>query len=397
MAISKAFTDSQLADLISQKTMGKTYAQIAVFLEKTYGIQVSAYSVQRAYLKYQHMFDVSDSKSALKQLQEVARVKRSNSLTSRQNKKILDALNEQQDVMEQIKLAVDSLKKVSVHRIPAIKPAREKTNMTVEALYSDIHIGKLTETFNLEVCRKRLRHYTTVLIQEMHRKSAHYNVEQLIIALLGDIIENATMHGIESMRGCEFANPEQVRYAIELLMEEVMTPLAQLGLPTKVICIAGNHDRTDEKKTMQMPGKNGLSWIIYQTLKMVCDKAGFKNFEWGIPDGAYSVVDVYGNPILFEHLDLVNGNTKAAFLNHLAKRSSQVGYVLKGLRGGHYHEHCVYDNGRVVVNGSVCGGDSYADLLGFSSIASQVITYYVETKNRPSSYYHSFNVQLDHI
>src|SRR5690606_42018520 len=66
-----------------------------------------------------------------------------------------------------------------------------------------------TVTFNLEILKKRLKEVTDVTLKEIARDQAHYNVERLIIALLGDIIESYTMHNLESARGCEFGNSRQ--------------------------------------------------------------------------------------------------------------------------------------------------------------------------------------------
>lgn len=392
---SRVFSDSQLADIIRLKNADAAYADIAAYLAKHYGLEVSTYSVQRAYLKYQHLFDVNDKKTGLKLLKDVARTKRNNSLTAKQNRVILDALNEQQDVLEQVREAVRGLGKMKIAR-PA-KPASKsatKTDVTVEVLVSDVHIGKKTPEFNLEVCRQRLRLYTQVVVQEIARKKAHYNVERIVLALLGDIIENATMHGVESARGCEFGNAEQVRFAIELLMAEVVVPLAQLGIPMDVVCVGGNHDRDGEDKTYHHPSQNALSWIIYQTLKMLCEQAKLKHVTWRIADGVYVVLDIYGDAILYEHGDHVKGFDRKSFMNQLAKRSGQVGKLLKGIRIGHVHVHSTHDNGAAVVNGSVCGQDSYADVLGFNSLPLQVVTYYVRTANRDNAYYYSLPVQL---
>jgi hypothetical protein len=63
-------------------------------------------------------------------------------------------------------------------------------------------------------------------------------------------------------------------------------------------------------------------------------------------------------------------------------------------RFGHWHEYAVFDRGRIIVNESVCGMDSYAEVKGFDSKAGQTINFYVETKNRPNCFYHSFAVDL---
>lgn len=390
------YTTDQLAEIVARRQAGDTWESIAAAVNKLYGTDLSHNAVRFAYKRNEHLFAVAKDKVAINLLKETARVKRAHSQTAQRSKAVLDALNQQDDLLEQLKDMVEKLPKLAVGKPPA--PAKDKPGLTVEALISDVHVGKKTATFDVEVCRARLRLFTQVLMQEITRKQAHYNVERVILGILGDIIENALMHGRESMASCEFDNAEQVRYAIELLFTEVVTPLARTGLALDVVCIGGNHDRQEERPTFNNPGKNGLGWIIYTTLKMLADQAGFKHLKWHIPEGVYAVLDVYGDRILYEHGDRIRGdNGKKSFLTHLAHRSGQLGTLLKGIRVGHWHEFSCYDNGAVIVNGSVCGQDSYADVNGYNTVPGQVITFYVRTKNRPSAYYYSFLVQLGQV
>lgn len=387
-------TDGQIAEVVARRTKGQSFAKIAEALEKQYGIIRSESTLRSTFSRNQHLLDVGDDVANIKTLKEIARVKRTNSLVAKQNKTILANLIDTDDLLEQLQSMVNKVPRGKAIKAIKVPKVAGKTDMTVEALISDVHVGKLTDTFNVQVCRDRLRLFTRVLLQEIERKRSHYNVERLILAILGDLIENYVLHP-DSPANCEFQNPEQIRYAIELLFEEVLVPLAMTRMEIDVVCVGGNHDRQDEDKTCQKPSKNGFGWVIYQTLKMLCDRAGFKNLRWTIPEGVYVALEVYGDHILYEHGDWIKGdNSRKAFLANITKRSAQLGVIIKGLRIGHWHEHCVYDNGRVIVNGSVPGQDSYADVQGFNSLPAQVINYYVRTKNRSSSYYHSLLVQL---
>ena len=79
----------------------------------------------------------------------------------------------------------------------------------------------------------------------------------------------------------------------------------------------------------------------------------------------------------------------------MEKRGRQVNKQLHMSRFGHWHEYVCYDRGRIIINESVCGQDSYARMKGFVSTAGQTINYYVDTKARPTSFYYSFPVFLD--
>jgi predicted phosphodiesterase len=291
----------------------------------------------------------------------------------------------------------DAIKSIKVEKvvIPKLKKNHLDTKMTIELMLSDIHYGKKSKTFNLDICRKRMVQLTTVFLQELKDNQKLYNVEKIIIGLLGDIIESYTMHGIESTLSSEFGNARQMQAAIESLYKDVFIPIAATGLPIEVPCVTGNHDRTEMSRTMNDPGLNNMTWVIYNALKDLCAASGMKNVIFHIPTESYIVLQIYGNHCLYEHGDNSKANTKAGFEALVNNRSKQIGKVLDFARFGHYHEYVCYDRGRIIVNESVCGQDSYANVLGHSSTAGQTINYYIETNERPTCFFKSFPVWLE--
>lgn len=392
--ICQSFTDGQLAFIVAKRRDGQSFAKIAAALTKQYGLDVTADQVKGVHRRHAHLFEVGDTVADIKALKDIARTKKNSSLTAKENRTILQALNDRDDLLDQLSELIETLPKLAVLPPP---PAVDKTKraMTVEAMISDVHVGKKTATFNAEICRQRMRKFISTLLQEIERKEAVYNVERVILALIGDLIENAMMHGKESAVNCEFDNAEQIRMAIEIIYTEVIVPVGNTGRKIDAVCISGNHDRAEEKPTFNDPGKASFCWVIYHVLKMLSDQAGYKNINWVIPEGVYATLDIYGDTILYEHADRIKGgNDKKSYAGHMVKRSAQIGKVVKGIRVGHWHEFSCLDNGAVVVNASVPGQDSYAEVNGYNSIPGQVLNFYVKTKNRDNSFFHSFLVQL---
>lgn len=297
---------------------------------------------------------------------------------------------------EILKIVADSLKELPIEKVklPKVKDA-EGTKMTMELMVSDVHYGKLTEEFNLEACRSRMRSLTEVFLSELDRKQKEgYDVERIIVALLGDLIESYTMHGLESAAGCEFGNSQQVQAAITSLYYDVILPIATTGISVYIPAVTGNHDRSEINRTMQQPGVSNLTWIIYSTLQEYCKIAGLKNVSFDITKDSYIIGEIYGCNILWEHGDNSKANTKRGFEALMESRARQNNVTLHFGRFGHWHEYACFDRGRIIVNESVCGQDSYAHVKGFLTSAGQTINYYVQTKNRPSSFYYSFPVFL---
>lgn len=304
----------------------------------------------------------------------------------------------EKDLFEKLALAAikDSIKDIKIEKIliPKTPKSNGKIKMTIEAMLSDIHYGRKTKTFNLEVCRRRMKQFTSILLQEIEDNKKLYDVEKLILALLGDIIESYTMHGIESTLSCEFGNARQMQAAIESLFKDVLLPVAMTGLPIEVPCVTGNHDRTEHTRTFNDPGLNNLTWVIYNALKDLCEASGLKNIKFHIPIDSYVVLPIYGNHCLYEHGDNSKAFTKVAFESLMNNRSKQIGKVLDFARFGHYHEYVCWDRGRIIVNESVGGQDSYANVLGHNSTAGQTINYYIESPDRFNCFFKSFPVWL---
>lgn len=297
---------------------------------------------------------------------------------------------------ELYRIVKESLSKLPIEKVKIESPkVKAGTKMTMELMLSDIHYGKLTGTFNLDVCRKRMRHLTEVFLKELKRKTIEgYQVEKIIVALLGDNIESFSMHGLESAAGCEFGNAQQVQVAISSLFHDVILPIAKTGINITIPAVCGNHDRFEHNRTMQEPGLNNLTWVIYKSLEEMCQIAGMKNVKFIIPNGSYVILDIYKNKCLYEHGDNTKSPAKKSFETLMDNRARQNNVSIDFGRFGHWHEYAIYDRGRIIVNESVCGQDSYAHVMGFNSKAGQTINFYVQTENRPNSFYYSFPVDL---
>ena len=386
------YTDEQIKRIFELRDEHDlTWEDVTEYYNEEFEDTKTLNAIRKAYKRFQD-YELSNQ-TIVKSITKAERNAKSKALVVKENKALVDYITARESVEVEIKELFRSVK-FTKPKIVKIKKDRKKRNMTVECLLSDLHYGKLSKTFNGDVARERMRKLAEVTVRDITRYRKNYNIDRIVIGMLGDMIENATFHGMESMRACEMGNAEQVRLAIESLYEDYLVPLSTLGVPLDIKCIFGNHGRMETHQTYQSPGEEAFSWIIYHTLDMLCKKSGIKaTFE--IPTGAYLIYDVYGSNVLFEHGNFIKGNTKKAFETHLAKRSTQFGQLIDFMRIGHYHEIDNYKRGRIIVNGSLCGQDDYSDINGYKTEAAQVINYYVENESRPNPFYHSFPVYLD--
>ncbi len=385
-------------DKKSSKVIKLTWEEITEKYNKKFPEeQKTTTALQQAEHKYKNLFKADDF--YVKNLKDTHSTKKRNSHTAKQNRELLDYLEQKGDLLEGLDEIVKKIKPVKF-KFPKIKKSKGKSDMTMELMLSDIHFGKLTDTFNLDICQRRIQYLAQTLIKEIKRNSSQYDVERIIIALLGDMIESSTMHGVESSKGCEFGNSRQMWECIDCIFDDLIVPVAMYamkkGIQIDIPAVTGNHDRTEAKRTYHYPGESNLTYVIYKALEKLCIRSGFKHITFDIPKGPYTILEVYGNKILYEHFDNAKACTRIALEKLLSDRIKQSGEHIEYARGGHFHESTMFGLGKIIDNGSVCGQDSFAEVLGFDSIASQTLNYYVKSE-RTRSFYRTFPINLEKI
>lgn len=385
--------EDQIAFIVHKKNVSKkSYEEISLLIEKKFDLFLDEEELKSICLKYANIFETQEEYSIGK-LKQIARTKKSNSFTAKENRTIIQAWNDQDDIIDAVRSAAKQINKIKIKPLKLPKKKKHK-GMTKELLLSDIHFGKLTDTFNLEVCKQRLEEVVTATIGEIVRDSKDFNIDEIIVGILGDIIENYSMHVLESAKGCEFGNSKQVYEAMINLFRIAIVPLNQLGIPMRVVCVTGNHDRTDQKRTYHNPGEENFTHIIYNALRDFSEIAGLKNIEFIIPKDPWAVIEIYGNTVLYEHYDNCKNADRKGLEGLMTKRANQLSVTIDYMRGGHFHEPTSFRNGRIMINGCLTGTDSFASVLGYNASASQTVNSFVNSDRRYKMY-RSFNILLE--
>lgn len=404
MLPAEKLTDLEIAYITGLKEESSLeWADITEKFNKKFRKDKTVDAVKKTYQR--HKDRLSDPNNYLKLLKDTARTRKANSLNAKDNKTILDLFEKREDILDAIQNAVKRLNKQAVKPLTLPKPGKGRKSMTLELLISDVHVGKLTNTFNHEVLKRRLKQVADTTIKEMIRAHEHYKIDRIILAFIGDLIESATMHGVESSRGCEFGNSRQIQEAIvqfyDLIVKPIAAAAAQLGAVVDCVGVTGNHDRTEEHRTYNNPGEENTSWIIYKTLEKLCTTDKLKGVSWVIPTDPYQYIQIYGEGVVYEHYDNVKGGNKAAGIESLmSKRINQIKKPVVFIRGGHFHEPMESGIGKIVINGNVPGNDGFSTVLGFDCEPSQTLNFYIEREKsdsikRQTSFYKRFLIQLD--
>lgn len=391
------YTETQILKLKELRIKyGKDWVTITNKYNKEFNDSKSVNAIKIAYTRYGDLYELSSDDLAKAVLADLRKTKKTSSRRAIENGILSDNIITKEDILDSIKSYIKTKKWTRAKKYTKPKADRKLNNMTIELLLSDLHYGKITDQFDGSVARDRMRQFISVATKEIEEHSHLFNIDRINLALMGDIIESYTMHGLESASSSEMSNSEQIYLAIESLMEDAIMPLLKLGYHIYVPCVTGNHDRTERDKTYNRVGRNNVTWIIYNTLSLLCNAAGYtsKHITFEVAESPYLLTNIYHNNVLYEHGDLIKNTNKSSIESHIAARQKQLNCVVDFYRMGHYHEVTMYEQGRIIVNGCLTGQDSYADVCGFNTQAYQLINFYIETKERPNCFYKSFPVYL---
>lgn len=322
-----------------------------------------------------------------------------NATLRRENKLLSTAAINKSDVIEHIAQAVSLLSPTWPQPFTE-KPLKSKKKLTVELLFSDLQIGKLMDGYDSKVARRRVDEWIEVAIARIKGYAVlGYEVEKIILAVLGDVIESDKKHE-NSGRGCDIGTADQMHQATELLFHNVLKRLACLNIKMDVVLITGNHDHDGHGLAMFMPGREHLSWPMYNTLKMLSDAAGI-DAEFFIPEGSHHIHNIYGANVLYEHGVGVSAS-EASMKAHVAKRINQTKEYIHLFRMGDKHNICRFNNDRFTVNGAFFGddriGSDFSGIKGYDGEPAQVMFAYTQRdSNRRTPIFDSLVIQLGHI
>lgn len=264
------------------------------------------------------------------------------------------------------------------------KPGKNAKPATLEILFSDLQIGKVSRHYNTEVAKKACYDYGRKIIGAINNRVSMYDVESIVFAMIGDVVEDHQKHGVSSAISTDTGLAEQMADAIECVWEGILEPLTALGVPVKVICVTGNHGSSMHKGMDSFKaGRYSYDYVIHKTLKSYCKLLKLDHVTFDIPDGTFACSDIYGKYAIYEH-GYHNNFSEKGMTDQMLKRGQQVGKHVSYWRQGDKHHHTCFGQGQQVLNGAFFGIDQegleYSGILGFNSIPSQTIMFHVDEK-----------------
>ena len=320
-----------------------------------------------------------------------------NNALRREMRALTDAVNTWDTVVEDIKAAIDDIH----FNVPAycyVKPDDIEKAITIELLFSDIQIGKLMADYDSKVAERRLHEWLDVAMVRMGQyEELGYHIEKIVFAVLGDVIESDKKHD-NSARACDIGTADQMRLAIEWL-NRILISIVDVA-PVECVMITGNHDHDGHGLNMFMPGREHLSWPVYQAVKMLSEAQGLP-VTFYIPEGSFHVHEIYNSTVLYEH-GVGVATSGAALKKHVGNRIDQIKRFISLFRMGDKHNISRFNNDRHVVNGAFFGdsrhGEEYSGIAGYDGEPAQLMFAHVQRDDDyRSTIFDSLAIQVGHI
>ena len=272
-----------------------------------------------------------------------------------------------------------------VHVKPTVNYVKgKKNNRTVEILFSDLQIGKVTEHYNTEVAIRALKYYG----QEVLNKVLQVKPERIVFAALGDNCEDNMKHNIQSAISTDTSNAQQLTNCIREVWKHVLLPLFSLGIPVDFHGVQGNHLSSTIKGMGNFyEGRQGWDFAIYSAWELLSETMGFDHVTFTMPEGIFGTYDIYGKTTVYEHGYELKGQGEGAMQKLKEKRMNNTKKWIDRIVIGDRHHSEIFGCGDYVLNGSFFGiareGVEYSGNLGFNANPMQTVLVH-EPTNLPN-------------
>lgn len=240
----------------------------------------------------------------------------------------------------------------------------------VVLILSDLHFGKKTSKYDIEIALGRVKHLfeSVIKIVSLHRNA--YPIKVLNIIWNGDIVDGRAIYPTHPHHVDGNVMKQVVGVAPELATELVR--LAGFFEQVNNYCVRGNHGRFAKDAHED----DNFDFIFYHFL------AGFtkdiKNMSWDIGDGWFKVVQVLNTRILAVHGHQIKMTLNLPWYGITTRIARWA--ITEGVGGfdaaiiSHFHtsSRIRWNNKLVFTNGTTVDGDEFAlEVLGLESSQCQ--------------------------
>jgi len=240
---------------------------------------------------------------------------------------------------------------------------------------SDWHWGEIIKpeqiggvnAYDLATAHRRSRALITNTVDLLKNHMVNPNYPGIVFAIGGDMF-SGDIHE-ELSRTNESPIMPTVLDLMGVLIWSIKTLADEFGA-VFVPCVTGNHSRITMKPFAKDRNHLSFDWLVYQLLEKQFEDDPRVTFQ--IPDGPDALYRVYGHRYLLTHGDQFRGGDGLIGClgpilrgNHKKQsRNAATNQAFDTMILGHWHQYLPMGR-KVIVNGSLCGYNEYANQGNF--------------------------------
>ncbi len=284
---------------------------------------------------------------------------------------VIKLKSKQSDLYEAALSAVSSSMSV-LDLKTAKRPERDKRSRkgeTAAVTLADWQLGKVTPTYNSEVCARSIATLADKVVSLTEIQRAAHPVRDIHVWLIGDLVENELIfpgqgHEIDS------SFFEQALVNGPEILYPFLTTMLENFENVHIGWALGNHGRIGGRASKDMKPRNNADRFLYATVKMLFDHAKEKRIHWledpAQYEGWYMVDKVQNTRFLLFHGDQIRGQMGIPFYGFARAvqgwASGAISEDFDHAVCGHFHQRAVltYNQRQVFMCGSPESYNVYA-------------------------------------
>lgn len=373
--VGSKWSTQEINILYKLKTAGKTYEEISEVLTKVEGRRT--YTANCCKMKWRD----TDWSVIIKQIEKTQADEDDNELLKADKDRVVEAtldnhrrfLKREQTrtdiIIDAVKSSIYRLPKPKSDRITYLPPkTSDYSSEHVGLVLSDLHIGAcyskedtggLSE-FNLEIFKHRMETYKKSVLKIVERHSLMYELPELHVFCLGDIVAGMAEAGSWSMSYIDLDIYDQMIEGVAAI-RDFMAVVSQRFKKVRFYGVYGNHGRIGKRGVQKV----STNWdrLCYEFLKV--SLTDYENIEWNIPKTWFIQTDIQGHNFFLTHGDGISGSmgiphygVERAERNIAGMMETRPNYFIIG----HFHSAAEMqsNSSKIIMNGSFMGGDMYS-------------------------------------
>jgi hypothetical protein len=245
------------------------------------------------------------------------------------------------------------------------KPPKSKTTESAVLHLTDLHYGKETETFNVDVLEKRIDRMIEHALDINSILKSGYKFDKLVIPITGDAIDGSTIyktHPYHVDKRAAFGRAQAMKLA-KMLKPRILT-LREIAPKIEIAGVLGNHGRV----TKFDHESNNWDGVFLDNLSLMFDDD--KNVSVKTSDKNIEVIDIQGHGFLLYHgagIRMMNQIPFYGIRQRVLKWSRTIKTPFVVVLMGHFHQ-CIedaIDEIRILLSGTAVSDDDFSiEFLG---------------------------------